>query len=148
MSSEWNDPEDIRLVSKTFDAWADRVIHKDRLAVESFHDDGFLVRVGKSLFGKQQHVALELAVAVREMSIIEIEKTRRVGKLLLVWSRHFIAADAVPPIPELGLEGDWGGEAAAAKGFEQLEFTVWGLENNQLKIIAFEATPLIPNPND
>jgi hypothetical protein len=136
---EWNDPHDIALVTKTFDAWAAAVIAKDEAAVRAFHDPDFRVRIGDRLFDKVSHVALELAVAVREMSIIQIEETRRIGDILLVWSKHFIAADAVPPIPGLGLEGDWGGEAAARTGFVQVEMTVWRREGGSLKCCAFEA---------
>lgn len=112
--------------------------------MESFHDEGFRVRIGNALFGKAQHVQLELGVAVREMSIIEIEATRRLGDVLLVWSKHLIAADAVPPIAEIGLAGDWGGEEAAKKGFVQNEFTVWRSDGEHLKCQAFEARPASP----
>ena len=136
---EWNDPADVELVSRTFDDWAAAVIRKDRPAVESFHDDDFRVRIGERLFNKAEHTALELAVAVREMSIIEIEATRRLGDILLVWSKHLIRADAVPPIPSLGLEGDWGNEAASKVGFVQLEFTVWRQKGDRLQCVVFEA---------
>lgn len=136
---EWNDPEDIALVSRTFDAWAVAVIAKDRPTVESFHDDGFRVRLGERLIDKPEHVLLELTVGVQEMSIISIDATRRVGDMLLVWSRHLIRADRVPPIPELGLEGDWGNEDASRAGFAQTEFTLWRREGDGLKILVFEA---------
>lgn len=135
---EWNDPEDIRLVSGVFDAWAAAVIAKDRAAVEGFHDDGFRVRIGEALIDKAGHVALELGVAVREMSIVEITATRRIGDLLLVWSKHLIRADAVPELPELGLTGDWGDQAAAKRGFVQIEFTLWRDDGGSLKCVAFE----------
>ena len=60
---EWNDPADIALVSRTFDEWAAAVIAKDRPAVETFHDNGFRVRLGKGLLDKNEHNDLELAVA-------------------------------------------------------------------------------------
>lgn len=135
---EWNDPDDVALVTATFDAWAAAVISKDRPLVESFHDDGFRVRIGDRLYGKQQHILLELTVGVREMSLISINETRRLGDLLLVWSKHLIRADRVPPIPELGLVGDWGNEAAARVGFEQVEFTLWRREGDRLKNLVFE----------
>lgn len=138
-AAEWNDPADIALVSATFDAWAAAVIAKDRPLVESFHDDGFRVRLGDLMLDKAGHATLELSVAVREMSIIEITATRRIGDMLLVWSKHLIRADAVPPIPELGLEGDWGNEKAAREGFVQAEFTVWRQEGERLKCMVFEA---------
>lgn len=138
-AAEWDDPADIALVSRTFDAWAAAVIAKDRPLVESFHDDGFRVRLGDLMLDKTGHATLELAVAVREMSIIEITSTRRVGNMLLVWSKHLIRADAVPPIPELGLEGDWGNEAAAREGFVQTEFTLWRQEGERFKCMVFEA---------
>ena len=136
---EWNDPDDIALVSRTFDAWAAAVVAKDRPTVESFHDDGFRVRLGDRLIDKPEHVLLELTVGVQEMSIISIDATRRVGDMLLVWSKHLIRADRVPAIPELGLEGDWGNEAAAHVGFPQTEFTLWRQEGDRLKILVFEA---------
>ena len=141
---EWNDPADIVLVSRTFDAWAAAVIAKDRATVETFHDDGFRVRLGKGLLEKNEHIDLELAVAVREMSIIEIESTRRMGHLLLVWSKHLIRADHVPELPELGLKGDWGNETASRVGFVQLEFTVWRRDGDRLKCVAFEAKGTAP----
>ncbi|HVO44831.1 MAG TPA: hypothetical protein VMT29_00730 [Steroidobacteraceae bacterium] len=141
---EWNDPADIALVSRTFDRWAAAVIAKDRGTVETFHDDGFRVRLGKGLLNKSQHIDVELAVAVREMSIIEIELTRRMGDLLLVWSKHLIMADHVPELPELGLKGDWGNQEAARVGFVQLEFTVWRREGDRLKCVAFEARGTAP----
>jgi len=137
--SEWNDPADIELVSRTFDTWAERVIAKDRPSVETFHDDGFRVRLGERLYNKDEHITLELGVAVREMSIIQIETTRRLGDILLVWSKHLIRADHVPEMPQLGLQGDWGDAQAAKTGFVQLEFTVWRRENGKLKCLAFEA---------
>lgn len=136
---EWNDPDDIALVSRTFDAWAAAVVAKDRPTVESFHDDGFRVRLGDRLIDKPEHVMLELTVGVQEMSIISIDAVRRVGDMLLVWSKHLIRADKVPPIPELGLEGDWGNEEAARAGFAQTEFTLWRREDDRLKILVFEA---------
>lgn len=136
---EWNDPNDIALVSRTFDAWGAAVVAKDRPKVESFHDDGFRVRLGDRLIDKPEHVLLELTVGVREMSIISIDATRRVGDMLLVWSKHLIRADRVPPIPELGLEGDWGNEEASRAGFEQTEFTLWRQQGDGLKILVFEA---------
>ena len=136
---EWNDPDDIALVSRTFDAWAAAVVAKDRPTVESFHDDGFRVRLGDRLIDKPEHVLLELTVGVQEMSIISIDATRRVGDMLLVWSKHLIRADGVPPIPELGLEGDWGNEEASRAGFVQTEFTLWRREGDRLKILVFEA---------
>jgi hypothetical protein len=141
---EWNDPVDIELVSRTFDNWAAAVIAKDRRTVATFHDDGFRVRLGKGLLNKDQHIDVELSVAVREMSIIEIEATRKMGDLLLVWSKHLIRADAVPPIPRLGLDGDWGNEKASKVGFVQLEFTVWRRAGDRLKCIAFEAKSAPP----
>lgn len=136
---EWNDPDDIALVSKTFDAWAAAVIAKDRPTVESFHDDGFRVRLGDRLITKPEHVMLELGVGVQEMSIISIDATRRVGDMLLVWSKHLIRADGVPSFPELGLNGDWGNADAARIGFEQIEFTLWRRDGDRLKILVFEA---------
>lgn len=136
---EWNDPADIELVSRTFDDWAAAVIAKDKPLVESFHDDGFRVRIGERILDKAGHVTLELGVAVQEMSIIEIETTRRVGALLLVWSKHLIRAASVPPIASLGLEGDWGDEKLSRRGFTQCEFTVWRRDGRRLKCIAFEA---------
>jgi hypothetical protein len=106
--AEWNDPADIKLVSRTFDDWAEPVIAKDRPRVESFHDDGFRVRLGERLYGKDEHVAIELSVAVREMSIIEIEATRRIGNILLVWSKHLIKADHVPELPPARPQGRLG----------------------------------------
>ena len=141
---EWNDPADIALVSRTFDAWAAAVIAKDRPSVETFHDEGFRVRLGKGLLDKYEHIDLELAVAVREMSIIEIESTRRMGDLLLVWSKHLIRADHVPELPGLGLKGDWGNETASKVGFVQLEFTVWRRDGDRLKCVAFEAKSAAP----
>lgn len=136
---EWNDPADIALVSRTFDAWAAAVIAKDRPLVESFHDDGFRVRLGERLLTKTEHATLELTVAVEEMSIISIDATRRVGDMLLVWSQHLIRAGEVPPIPDFGLEGDWGNEAAAKAGFRQIEFTLWRQDEDRLKCMVFEA---------
>ena len=138
-ASEWNDPADIALVSQAFDAWAAAVIAKDRPLVESFHDDGFRLRMGDPLIDKAGHVLIELSVAVREMSIIEITSTRRIGDILLVWSKHLIRADAVSPVPELGLVGDWGDEKAAREGFVQTEFTAWRQEGAGLKCLVFEA---------
>jgi hypothetical protein len=137
--AEWNDLQDIALVSRTFDDWAAAVIAKDQPRVEFFHDAGFRVRVGGRMLDKTGHVTLELGVAVREMSIIEITSTRRIGDILLVWSKHLIRADAVPPIPDLGLVGDWGNEKAARAGFIQVEFTVWRQQRDGLKCLAFEA---------
>jgi hypothetical protein len=141
---EWNVPADIALVSRTFDDWAAAVIVKDRPTVETFHDDGFRVRLGKGLLNKDEHIDVELSVAVREMSIVEIESTRKMGDLLLVWSKHLIRADHVPPIPRLGLEGDWGNEKASREGFVQLEFTVWRRAGDRLKCFAFEAKAASP----
>jgi hypothetical protein len=138
-AAEWDVPADIALVSATFDAWAAAVIAKDRPLVEAFHDDGFRVRLGDLMLDKAKHATLELSVAVREMSIIEITSTRRIGDMLLVWSKHLIRADTVPPIPELGLEGDWGNEAAARQGFVQTEFTLWRQEGDRLRCLMFEA---------
>ena len=73
------------------------------------------------------------------MSIIEIEATRRIGNILLVWSKHLFKADHVPALPQLGLDGDWGDAHAARMGFVQLEFTVWRQEGDKLKCLAFEA---------
>ena len=145
---EWNDPADIELVSRTFDNWAAAVIAKDRGTVETFHDEGFRVRLGKGLLTKDEHIDLELAVAVREMSIIEIEATRSIGELLLVWSRHLIRADAVPPVPRLGLHGDWGNEEASKRGFVQLEFTVWRRVGDRLECVAFEAKSAAASLNE
>lgn len=136
---EWNDPADIQLVSRTFDDWAAAVIAKDRPLVETFHDDGFRARIADRMIDKASHIELELTVAVREMSIMEITATRRMGELLLVWSKHRIVADRVPPLPQFGLQGDWGNEAAAQVGFPQTEFTVWRREGAGLKCVAFEA---------
>ena len=136
---EWNDPADIALVSRTFDAWAEAVIVKDRPLVATFHDDGFRARIADRMIDKQSHIELELTVAVREMSIIEITATRRMGDILLVWSKHRIVADQVPPLPQFGLQGDWGNEAAARVGFPQIEFTVWRQQGDALKCVAFEA---------
>ena len=141
---EWNDPADIALVSRTFDAWAAAVIAKDRPTVETFHDNGFRVRLGKGLLDKNEHIDVELAVAVRERSIIEVESTRRMGDLLLVWSKHLIRADHVPELPGLGLKGDWGNEKASKVGFVQLEFTVWRRDGDRLKCVAFEAKSAAP----
>jgi hypothetical protein len=137
--SEWNVPEDIDLVSKTFDGWAERVIAKDRPSVEAYHDDGFRVRIGQRIYNKAEHVTIELAVEVREMSIIEIEATRRLGDFLFVWSKHRIRADEVPEIPELGLLGDWGDEKASKAGFVQYEFTAWRRDGQRLRCLTFEA---------
>jgi hypothetical protein len=141
---EWNDPADIELVSRTFDDWAAAVIRKDRPTVETFHDDGFRVRLGKGLLDRSEHIDVELAVAVREMSIIEIEATRRMGELLLVWSKHLIRADHVPELPDLGLKGDWGNQKASKVGFVQLELTVWRRAGEGLKCVAFEAKSAAP----
>jgi hypothetical protein len=135
---EWNDPKDIDQVTKTFDAWAKAVLAKDETAVESFHDEGFRVHVGARLLTRAEHVRLEITVDNVEMRLTKVEATRRIGDILFVWSRHFIRASAVPPIPELGLEGDWANEAMAQKGFEQSEISVWRDIGGLLKCLAFE----------
>lgn len=141
---EWNDPGDIALVTETFDAWAEAVLAKDGPAVETFHDEGFRVRLGARLLTKVEHVRLELAVDNVEMRLTQVEATRRIGDILFVWSRHFIRATAVPPIPEFGLEGDWGNEALARKGFEQGEISVWRDEGGRLKCLVFEISAIQP----
>ena len=139
---EWNDPKDIALVTETFDAWAVAVLAKDGPTVATFHDDGFRVRLGKRLLTKAEHIHLELTVGNVEMRLTEVEATRRIGDILFVWSRHFIRATSVPPIPEFGLEGDWANEAMAQKGFEQGEISVWRDEGGKLKCLAFEISAI------
>jgi hypothetical protein len=70
--------------------------------------------------------------------LLEIEATRRVGELLLVWSRHFIRVNAIPQIPSLGLLGDWGNEKVAKQGFNQGELSVWRYDGDKLKCLAFD----------
>lgn len=135
---EWNDPQDIALVSRSFQAWTDAVIAKDGATVDSFHDDGFRVRLGDRLLTKAEHIELELAVANSEMTLLDVEATRRIGEVLLVWSRHFIRAEAIPEIPGLGLVGDWGNAAVARKGFIQGEFSVWRYEGDRIRCLAFD----------
>jgi hypothetical protein len=135
---EWNDPQDIALVSRTFQTWTDAVIARDRATVASIHDEGFRVRFGERLLSKSEHIELELAVAHAEMKLLEVEATRRVAGLLLVWSRHFIRVNAIPQIPGLGLLGDWGNEQVAKQGFTQGELSVWRYEGDKLKCLAFD----------
>jgi hypothetical protein len=135
---EWNDPEDIALVSSTFQRWTDAVIAKDEVTVAEIHDDGFRVRFGDKLLTKNEHIQLELAVANEEMRLLALEATRRIGDLLLVWSRHFIRVSSIPEIPSLGLLGDWGSEAVAKRGFTQGEFSIWKYTGKTLKYLAFD----------
>lgn len=135
---EWNDPADIALVSSRFQAWTNAVIAKDRATVESIHDDGFRVRLGNRLLTKDEHIQLELAVANAEMNLLEVESTRRIGEILLVWSKHFIRVHAIPQIPSLDLLGDWGNEEVAKKGFTQGELSVWRHAGGKLKCLAFD----------
>lgn len=74
---------------------------------------------------------------------MEITATRRIGDILLVWSKHLIAADTVPEMPEFGLEGDWGDANAARAGFIQSEFTVRRTEGPRLICLAFEAKTIL-----
>lgn len=136
--SEWNNPADVAAVSGAFRSWTDAVIRKDSAKIESFHDEGFRAGVGARMLTKAEHIEVELAVGNKEMRLLKIQ-TRRVGDLLLVWSSHFIRADPVPPIPSLGLIGDWGDAKAAKRGFTQDEFSVWRFEGGQLKCLAFVA---------
>lgn len=135
---EWNDPKDIALVSGTFQAWTDAVISKDHATVATFHDDGFRVRLGDRLLTKAEHIELELAVANSEMNLLEVEATRRIGDILLVWSRHFIKVESIPEIPSLGLVGDWGNESVAKQGFVQGELSIWRFERDRIKCLAFD----------
>ena len=137
---EWNDPHDVELVSRTFNEWTNAVIEKDGAKIESFHDEGFRAGLGDKLLKKAQHVQLELTVGNAEMKLLEIAATRRVGDVLLVWSKHFIRVTSLPEIPSLGLLGDWGDEKAAKKGFTQDEFSVWMFEGDRIKCLAFAAS--------
>lgn len=145
MASEWNDPADIALVSETFKAWTDAVLARDKATVESFHDDGFRVRMGERILTKDEHVTLELAVASTQMDLVSVEATRRVGDLLLVWSRHFIKVDSIPELPALGLVGDWANEAVARRGFTQDEMTVWRFEGGRIRCLAFDIGGFVPS---
>lgn len=138
--TEWNNPEDIALVSRSFTTWTDAVIAKDKATVESFHDEGFRAGLGDRLFNKAQHVELELAVANTEMKLLKVQATRRIGDILLVWSQHFIRVDSLPEIPSLGLLGDWGDEKMAKQGFTQDEISVWRFEGGRIKCLAFAAS--------
>lgn len=138
--TQWNDPEDIALVSRAFETWTDAVIAKDRATIESFHDEGFRAGLGDRLLTKAQHIQLELTVPNREMKLIKIEATRRIGDILLVWSTHFIRVDSLPEIPSLGLFGDWGDEKAAKQGFNQDEFSVWKFDRGRIKCLSFAAS--------
>ena len=135
---EWNDPNDRALVAKTFDAWADAVIAKDRARIETFHDAGFRVRVGERLLDKDEHMLLEMSVTNTQMDLMSIEATRRIGDVLLVWSTHFIKIEEAPEIPSLGLFGDWGNLEVLKKGFVQGEFTVWRFEGDRIVCAAFD----------
>jgi hypothetical protein len=136
----WNDPHDIELVSGTFNEWTNAVIAKERAKIESFHDEGFRAGLGDKLLTKAQHVQLELTVGNAEMRLLKITAARRVGDVLLVWSKHFIRVTSLPEIPSLGLLGDWGDEKAAKKGFVQDEFSVWRFEGARIKCLAFAAS--------
>jgi hypothetical protein len=142
---EWNDPKDVALLSNTFDIWTKAVIAKDHVTISDIHDEGFRVRLGDRLLNKQEHIDLELAVANTEMRLVKVEATRRMGDFLLAWTRHFIKVSSLPPIPHLGLTGDWGNEAAARKGFMQGEFSVWRFEGEAIKCIAFDIGSFQPN---
>jgi hypothetical protein len=142
---EWNDPGDVALLTSTFDNWTNAVISKDRVTIAGMHDEGFRVRLGDRLLNKHEHTDLEIAVANTDMKLIEVEATRRIGDLLLAWTRHFIKVSALPPIPNLGLFGDWGNEAAARRGFIQGEFSVWRFEGKKIKCVAFDIGSYHPN---
>lgn len=135
---EWNDPADLALVTKTFDAWADAVIAKDRARIETFHDDGFRVRVGDRLLDKDEHMLLETTVTNTQMDLMSIEATRRIGDVLLVWSTHFIKIEETPEIPSLGLFGDWGNLEVLKQGFVQGELSVWRFEGDRIVCAAFD----------
>jgi hypothetical protein len=137
---EWNDPHDVELVSRTFNEWTNAVIERDGAKIESFHDEGFRAGLGDKLLKKAQHVQLELTVGNAEMKLLEIAATRRVGDVLLVWSKHFIRVTSLPEIPSLGLLGDWGDEKVAKKGFMQDEFSVWRFEGDRIKCLSFAAS--------
>lgn len=139
MALEWNDPDDIARISRAFQTWTDAVIAKDRATIESFHDEGFRAGLGDRLLTKAQHIQLELAVGNTEMKLLQVEATRRVGDILLVWSKHFIRVNSLPQIPSLGLVGDWGDEKAAKRGFTQGEFSVWRFEGKRLECLSFAA---------
>lgn len=142
---EWNDPKDVELASRTFKDWADAVRAKDKARVESFHDESFLVRMGGRLLGKEEHVQIEMTVENSEMTLVELEATRRIGNVLLVWSKHFIRADAVPAIPALGLGEQWFDQEAVRKGFVQAELTVWRQEGDRLRCLAFDIGAMQPS---
>jgi len=135
---EWNDPADIALVTKTFEAWAEAVIAKDLPRIATFHDDGFRVRVGDRLLDKDEHMLVEVTVTNTQMDLMSIEATRRLGDVLLVWSTHFIRIEEAPEIPSLGLYGDWGDLEALKQGFVQGEFTVWRIEGDRILCAAFD----------
>jgi hypothetical protein len=139
-TTEWNNPEDIALVSRAFNTWTDAVIAKDKATIESFHDDEFRAGLGDRLFNKAEHIEIELLVGNVEMKLLEVHATRRIGNILMVWSQHFIRVDSLPEIPSLGLIGDWGGEASAKQGFTQDEISVWRFEGGRLKCLAFAAS--------
>lgn len=134
-----NNPEDVAFVKKAFEDWASAVIAKDRDEVVDFHADDFGVLSGAGMLDKDSHVILQLTVDNKQMDLVELSEVRRTGNLYLVWSTHFIRADKVPPIPEIGLEGDWGGEEQAKVGFTQKEFTVWRRTGGKLRCVAFHA---------
>lgn len=134
-----NDPEDIAFVKNAFEDWASSVIAKERDEVVDFHADDFGVLSGAGMLNKDDHVILQLTVDNKQMDLLELSEVRRTGNLYLVWSTHFIRADKVPPIPSIGLEGDWGGEEQAKVGFVQKEFTVWRRTGDKLRCVAFHA---------
>ncbi|MFV3077039.1 hypothetical protein [Niveispirillum fermenti] len=141
---EWNDPGDMALITRIFRAWAEAVLAKDGDRVESFHDEGFKVRIGERLFDKRAHIAIELAVDSREMRLVAIDAVRRVGDLLLVWSSHFIRAENVPAIPALGLPDGWADGDLARAGFTQTEFTVWRVDGDHARCLAFDISGAQP----
>lgn len=143
---EWNDPADVALVTEAFRVWAKAVMGKDRATVESLHEAGFRVRLGDRLLDRDEHILLELAVKNSQMDTLAIDATRRIGEVLLVWSRRLMKVEETPEIPSLGLFGDWGNIEVLRKGFVQGEFSVWRQDGNRIRCMAFDIGSFAINP--
>lgn len=138
----WNDTNDRRLVTEAFEQWGKAVLGKDREALERIHDPGFKVTVGNALLDKAGHIELEMQVAAREIRLTELTATRRLGDLILAWSKHRMAADHVPGVASADLQAGWVPDSLAQAGFEQREFSVWRQHGDTLQCVAFELTLL------
>lgn len=141
---EWDHDDDLRDVRKAFDDWGRAVIARDRVEIETFHDDGFLVTLPDgTLLDKDRHITLEIEAGMEIMDTISV-KTRRCGDLILVWARRFLRGTASPAVAGSTLDDDWVAPDTMQQGFEQADFSVWRRDDNgALRCLAFELTMLI-----